>query len=114
MSDENDPVVQVIQVPAPLHITPNEEDDRPLAELRLAITGPQRTRDRAHMLRLNAQGWTVPAIAEIFECHPHTVRTTLRRWEADRLSRLWEAPGRGNKATNRNGKRTICVTSSSV
>jgi len=28
------------------------------------------------MLRLNAQGWTVPVIAEIFECHEHTVRAT--------------------------------------
>lgn len=37
MSDDNDPVVQVIQVSAPLHITLNEEEDRPLAELRLAI-----------------------------------------------------------------------------
>ncbi len=25
-------------------------------------------------------GWNVPAIAEIFKCHPHTVRATLRRW----------------------------------
>jgi len=36
------------------------------------------------MLRLNAQGWTVPVIAEIFECHEHTVRnpTTMatRGW----------------------------------
>ncbi|OLP18744.1 hypothetical protein BST81_09175, partial [Leptolyngbya sp. 'hensonii'] len=24
------------------------------------------------MLRLNAQGWTAPAIAEVFECHEHT------------------------------------------
>ena len=54
-------------------------------------------RDRAHMLRLNAQGWTVPAIAEIFECHEHTVRATLRRWQEQGLGGLWEAPGRGAK-----------------
>jgi transposase len=58
---------------------------------------PQRTRDRAHILRLNAQGWNVPAIAQMFECHEHTVRATIRRWEADGLSGLWEAPGRGAK-----------------
>jgi len=51
-----------------------DEEDRTLSELRVATTVPQRTRDRAHMLRLNAQGWTVPVIAEIFECHEHTVR----------------------------------------
>ncbi|OLP19878.1 transposase, partial [Leptolyngbya sp. 'hensonii'] len=33
------------------------------------------------MLRLNAQGWTAPAIAEVFECHEHTVRATIRRWQ---------------------------------
>ncbi|WP_242044632.1 helix-turn-helix domain-containing protein [Leptolyngbya sp. FACHB-1624] len=68
-------------MPAPLRITLTDEEDRTLSELRLAQTVPQRTRDRAHMLRLNAQGWTVPAIAEIFECHEHTVRATLKRWE---------------------------------
>jgi transposase len=49
------------------------------------------------MLRLNAQGWNAPAIAEIFECHEHTVRATIRRWQADGLSGLWESPGRGAK-----------------
>jgi transposase len=33
------------------------------------------------MVRLNAQGWNVPAIAKIFECHEHTVRAALRHWE---------------------------------
>jgi transposase len=68
-----------------------------LSELRVATTVPQRTRDRAHMLRLNAQGWTVPVIAEVFECHEHTVRATIRRWEDKGLCGLWEAPGRGAK-----------------
>jgi transposase len=51
------------------------------------------------MIRLNAQGWNVPAIAEIYECHEHTVRATLRRWQKGGLSGLWEAPGRGAKAS---------------
>lgn len=84
-------------MPAPIHIVLTEEEDRTLTELRIAQAIPQRTRDRAHMLRLNAQGWTVPAIAEIFECHEHTVRATLRRWQTQGLSGLWEAPGRGAK-----------------
>ena len=80
-----------------MHIVLTEEEDRTLSELRVALTVPQRTRDRAHILRLNAQGWTVPAIAKIFECHEHTVRGTIRRWETDGLSGLWEATGRGAK-----------------
>ncbi len=84
-------------MPAPLRVVLSPEEDYTLTELRLAQTVPQRTRDRAHMLRLNAQGWNVPAIAEMFDCHPHTVRATLRRWETGGLGGLWEAPGRGAK-----------------
>lgn len=84
-------------MPAPLQITLTEEEDRTLSELRVAQSIPQRTRDRAHMLRLNAQGWTVAAIAEIFDCHEHTVRATLHRWQTKGLGGLWEAPGRGAK-----------------
>jgi transposase len=84
-------------MPAPLRIVLTPAEDEMLSELRVATTVPQRTRDRAHMLRLNAQGWTVPTIADMFECHEHTVRATIRRWEARGLSGLWEAPGRGAK-----------------
>ena len=84
-------------MPAPIRIILTEEEDRTLLELRVATSVPQRTRDRAHMLRLNAQGWNAPAIAEIFECHEHTVRATIRRWQTDGLGGLWEAPGRGAK-----------------
>ena len=84
-------------MPAPIRIVLTEEEDRTLLELRVATCVPQRTRDRAHMLRLNAQGWNTPAIAEIFECHEHTVRATIRRWQTDGVGGLWEAPGRGAK-----------------
>jgi transposase len=84
-------------MPAPIHVVLNPEEDRTLTELRLAKSVPQRTRDRAHMIRLNAQGWRVPAIAEIFECHEQTVRVTLRRWQDNGLGGLWEALGRGAK-----------------
>ncbi len=85
-------------MPAPLHIVLSVEEDRTLSELRVAKTVSQRTRDRAHMLRLNAQGWTAPAIAEIFECQEHTVRQTIRRWQQQGLGGLWDASGRGAKA----------------
>ena len=68
-----------------------------LSELRVATTVPQRTRDRVHMLRLNAQGWNVPAISLVFDCHDYTVRATIKRWNERGLSGLWEAPGRGAK-----------------
>jgi transposase len=84
-------------MPAPIRIVLTESEDRTLLELRVASNVPQRIRDRAHMLRLNAQGWNAPAIAEIFECHEHTVRATIRRWQTDGLGGLWEAPGRGAK-----------------
>ncbi|WP_250123429.1 helix-turn-helix domain-containing protein [Chroococcidiopsis sp. CCMEE 29] len=84
-------------MPAPIRIVLTESEDRTLSELRVASNVPQRIRDRAHMLRLNAQGWNAPAIAEIFECHEHTVRATIRRWQDSGLGGLWEAPGRGAK-----------------
>ena len=84
-------------MPAALRIILTAEEDLTLKELRLAQTVPQRTRDRAHILRLNAQGWNVPAISEMFECHQHTVRKTIRRWEERGLLGLWEALGRGAK-----------------
>jgi len=84
-------------MPAPVRIILTESEDSTLSELRIAVNVPQRTRDRAHMLRLNAQGWTCPAIAKIFECHEHTVRATIRRWQDLGLGGLWEASGRGAK-----------------
>ena len=85
-------------MPAPLRITLTDDEDRTLSELRQAQTVPYRTRDRAHMLLLNAHGLNVPAIAEVFQCHQQTVRATLKRWEQNGLGGLWEAPGRGAKA----------------
>lgn len=84
-------------MPAPLRVTLSEESDRTLQELRVAIKVPQQVKDRAQMVRLNAQGWNVPAIAEIFECQEQTVRLTLKRWEQGGLGKLWDAPGRGAK-----------------
>ena len=82
-------------MPAPLRIVLDSEEDRTLSELRVALEVPQRTRDRAHMLRLNSQGWKVAQIAKCFECHEHTVRATIHRWESKGLGGLWERTGRG-------------------
>ena len=85
-------------MPAPLRVILDEESDRTLAELRVAKTVAQHIKDRAQMIRLNAQGWNVPASAKIFECQGQTVRLTLRRWEQGGLGGLWDTPGRGAKA----------------
>jgi transposase len=85
-------------MPAPLRIRLTLEEDLTLSELRKATTVPQRTRDRAHILRLNAQGWNAPALAKMFDCHEHTIRATLKKWEEKGLPGLWEAKGRGAKA----------------
>ena len=84
-------------MPAPLRVILSDAEASMLRELRVATTVPQRTRDRAHMLWLNHDGWNVPAIADMFDCHEHTVRATIRRWQGGGLSGLWEAPGRGAK-----------------
>lgn len=78
-------------MPAPTYTNLTEQEDFTLCESRVAQSVPQRTRVRAHMVRLNAQGWSVPEIAQIFECHEHTVRSTIRRWEQQGLGGLWEA-----------------------
>ncbi len=80
-------------IPAPLRVVLTEAEDLTLAQLREATTVPKRTRDRAHMIRFNAQGWNVQAIAKIFLCHEHTVRAALQRWEILGLGGLWEASG---------------------
>ena len=68
-------------MPAQLRIVLTEEQDRTLRELRQAAKVPQRVKERAHMLRLNAQGRSTAEIASIFECHAHTVRNAVQRWE---------------------------------
>jgi transposase len=82
---------------APLRVVLSEESKQTLQALRIAPQVAQHIKDRAHMVRLNAQGWNVPAIAKVFECREQTVRETLRRWETGGLGGLWDAPGRGMK-----------------
>lgn len=84
-------------MPAPLRVKLSTEEENTLMELRQASSVPYRTRDRAHMLKLNAQGINVPEIARIFNCHEHTVRATIKRWLDRGLVGLWEVPGRGAK-----------------
>lgn len=82
-------------MPAPLHISLSQEEDRTLRELSCAGGVPHRTRQRAIALRLNACGWKVSQIAKYLDWIEQTVRDTIRRWQQDGLGGLWEAPGRG-------------------
>ncbi|MGL5941769.1 MAG: helix-turn-helix domain-containing protein [Waterburya sp.] len=84
-------------MPAPLRIKLNPEEEKTLTILRKSQLVPYRVRKRAHMLKLNAQGITVPEIARRFNCHEHTVRATIRRWENLGLAGLRDTPRRGAK-----------------
>jgi len=102
-------------MPAPLRAKLSREQEETLKELQKANLVPDRTRNRARMLMLNAQGRNVPEIAQIFNCHEHTVRAAIQRWQEkgwtgcslskrqSRLATLWaprpaSARGRGAKA----------------
>ncbi len=82
---------------ARLRIFLTPEEDQTLFELRTATTVPQRVKDRAEVLRLNAQGWYVEKIAAYFNWNRQTVRETIHRWQTKGLGGLWEAEGRGGK-----------------
>ena len=64
-------------MPAPLRVILSDAEASMLRELRVAITVPRRTRDGADMPWLNDDGWNVPAIADTFDRHEHTVRATI-------------------------------------
>lgn len=82
-------------MPAPLRIHLTEEEDRTLRELSYARSVPQRVKQRATALRLNAVGWKVDQIAAHLDWASQTVRETIHRWQVGGLGGLWEAPGRG-------------------
>ena len=56
-------------MPAPLRVKLSQSEKETLSELQKAHSVPYRTRNRAHMLKLNGQGINVPEIARIFDCH---------------------------------------------
>ncbi len=84
-------------MPAPLRICLTEEEDRTLRELSYASGVPQRVKQRASALRLNAAGWKVEQIAAHMDWAAQTVRETIHRWQGSGLGGLWEAPGRGRQ-----------------
>ena len=102
-------------MPARLKVTLTTDEDKTLKELELANQIPRRIKQRASILRLNSRGKTVKEIALYSECASSTVRKTrktcsrwgnltelpssIHRWQNHGLVGLWEAQGRGRKAT---------------
>lgn len=82
-------------MPAPLRITLSPSEEITLAELSYANSVPRRSKQRAVALRMNAQGWNVPEIAEHLGWAQSSVRQAIERWETSGLMGLWDAPRPG-------------------
>lgn len=81
---------------ARLRVFLSREQDRTLFSLRAADV-PQKVKDRAEVIRLNAHGWYVEKIAAHFNWTAQTVREVIHRWQKFGMDGLWESPGRGAK-----------------
>lgn len=81
---------------ARLRVFLSQEQDRTLFSLRAADV-PQKVKDRAEVIRLNAHGWYVEKIAAHFNWTPQTVREVIHKWHSLGLEGLWELEGRGAK-----------------
>ena len=81
---------------ARLRIFLTGEQERNLLKLRAADV-PQKVKDRAEVIRLNAHGWYVEKKATYFNWTSQTVREVLHKWHNLGLEGLWELPGRGVK-----------------
>ena len=82
---------------ARLRVFLTQKQDTTLLKLRTADV-PQKVKDRAEVVRLNAHGWYVEKIAAHFHWTPQTVREVLHKWQNLGMEGLWELPGRGGKA----------------
>jgi hypothetical protein len=87
---------------ARLRVFLSHEQDRTLFSLRAADV-PQKVKDRAEAIRLNAHGWYVEKIAAHFNWTPQTVREVIHRWQKFAMD------GFGNlqvEGRNRSGQKT--------
>lgn len=82
---------------ARLRVFLTQKQDKTLFNLRTAKV-PQKVKDRAEVIRLNADGWYVEKIAAHFSWASQTVRVVLHKWKKFGMESLWEKPGRGVKA----------------
>jgi transposase len=59
--------------------------------------------ERCHSVLLNAQGWSVPHIAQRVDRNEHTIRTWLKAYRAEGLAGLRTTPPPGRPATKGQG-----------
>src|ERR671926_1556105 len=59
--------------------------------------------ERCHYVLLNAQGWSVPQIAQRLDRNEHTIRTWLKAYRAEGLAGLRNTPPPGRPATKGHG-----------
>jgi transposase len=78
-----------------LRIFLTSEEERTLWELQNAGGVPQRVKNRAQVVRMNARGDHVEQIKEFMKLSRQTVCKILRRWQNEGLAGLFEAKGRG-------------------
>ncbi len=81
---------------ARLRVFLTREQDRTLFNVRTTDV-PQKVKDRAEVVRLNAHGWYVEKIAAHVNWTSQTVREVLHKWKKHGLEGLWDLPGRGVK-----------------
>ncbi|WP_445241691.1 helix-turn-helix domain-containing protein [Microcoleus vaginatus] len=92
---------------ARLRVFLTQEQDKTLSNLRTAKV-PQKVKDRAEVIRLNAHGWYVEKIAAHFNWASQTVRGVLHKWEKFGIESLWEKPGsRGKSQVERRRSRVF-------
>jgi transposase len=75
-----------------IRIDLTEEQRQELERLRHAAKTTAVVRARCRMLRLSADGWSAPRIANQLKYHPHTVRDVLHRFQAHGLAGLMPDP----------------------
>jgi Homeodomain-like domain len=79
---------------ARLRVILTRKQDKTLSKLRTEDI-PQKVKDRAEAIRLNAHGWYVEKIAAHFDWTAETVREVLHKWQKLGIEGLWDKPGRG-------------------
>jgi hypothetical protein len=74
-----------------IHVRPLDERER--TELkRLARREVGRVSERIRMILLSSKGYSVPQIADIFECDAASVRSWIERFEAEGVKGLYDHP----------------------
>ena len=82
-----------------MHVRPLNDQERQELK-RLARREVGRVSERIRMILLSSKGYSVPQIADIFECDQASVRAWIERFEAEGVKGLHDRPrcGRPRKA----------------